>query len=200
MKLSSFALLLFAVSAVGAPESFGTRSVKGKYMIRFFKESPTTPYRVSVVTREGRELFAFESGLVVDKDSILFDPAGTVVAFAAGDSFLMETKILTISDDGYSLLRAPAPKQGWDNYHQIPSSWDGSTLTLKINGPHAGKATGQGFSGTMQVRVTETLAAVGVVSEEIKIVEAGTGQPATRSQSKSESGDNPQPEAEGRSR
>jgi hypothetical protein len=48
----------------------------------------------------------------------------------------------------------------------------------------------------------------GVYPDEMKLVErgttkaeqAGTGQPATRSQSKSEGGDKPQPEAEGRSR
>jgi hypothetical protein len=37
-------------------------------------------------------------------------------------------------------------------------------------------------------------------SEKSKIEQAGTGQPATRPESKSESGDKPQPEAEGRSR
>jgi hypothetical protein len=37
-------------------------------------------------------------------------------------------------------------------------------------------------------------------AEEIKAEQAGTGQPATRPESKSEGGDKPQPEAEGRSR
>jgi hypothetical protein len=40
-----------------------------------------------------------------------------------------------------------------------------------------------------------------LVEEQIeKVAEAGTGQPATRPESKSEGGDQPQPEAEGRSR
>ena len=55
-------------------------------------------------------------------------------------------------------------------------------------------------SKTRSEKVLVSLDAIEVALTKKKAEQAGTGQPATRSQSKSEGSDKPQPEAEGRSR
>ena len=67
-----------------------------------------------------------------------------------------------------------------------------ASISRKLE-PHSGDDIAE---GVMFVVLTSTAGA----PEKSKAEQVGTGQPATRSQSKSEGSDKPQPEAEGRSR
>ncbi len=86
-----------------------------------------------------------------------------------------------------------------DLYHtcvaHLAWSEDGGSLEIVLRGSNVSKS-GDGIDCRIQYDLKNNRA----VSKQTNSEQAGTGQPATRSQSKSEGSQKPQPEAEGRSR
>ena len=201
MRHALLALLVLAMPASSAPELFKTTSEKSNFVLKFTRDDQRAPFRGSVSLKDDRELFAFDAGLSVNKGDLVWNDTGTAVAFSAGDQFLMSTRILMLADGKWSVVLAPAPKLGWDNFYQTPKAWRGDILSLKVDGPHAGKANGYWFSGTMEVRVSANATIVQTDSEKIEVVEqADAGQPATTSESKTGDSQKPQPESKPASR
>jgi len=179
MKLIALTLLVTLIPLISgaAPESLETKSAKGKYTVKFQRTSEAAQSRASVNSANGHELFAFETGMSVAKDSFVWNKSETAVAFAAGTPFLMRCYILFIAETRWTVLEVPAPKQGWDNIYQLPKSWKGEILTLAVDGPHRGKSDGYWFSGTMRVAVKGPGGEARIVAEEIKVEQDTPAEP-----------------------
>jgi hypothetical protein len=106
-----------------------------------------------------------------------------VLAFYDGDKLIRS----------YSLKQLFSDRESWD-FHPASGVFLWLIFSPKLNGFHGQTYTVATDSGIRTFSI-ETGAAIKTPAEQ-----AGTGQPATRSQSKSEGSDKPQPEAEWRSR
>lgn len=175
MKLATLILFAAVVPLSAAPEPIETKSEKGKFTVRFEKRADAAPYRASVNSADGAELFVFEAGFAVAKDSMVWNKSGSALAFTAGTHSLMHCYILFVSDSQWTVVQAPEPAKGWDNFHQIPKAWDGEQLTMRVDGPHTGKSDGYWFTGTMKINVSAPKSKARTVVEKIKVV----GQPGS---------------------
>ncbi len=162
-------LFLFAATAMAAPNTFETKSPNGKVIVRFEQQNECEDYLVSILTSDGRDLFSYKGGLTISKDSMIWNDSGTILAYSSGTSFLMECFLLNVDQDKWSILKTPAPKEGWDNFHQTPASWKKDMLSLKVDGPYAGKADGH-YSGSMKIQVLISEPIISVLSENIKTI------------------------------
>lgn len=92
----------------------------------------------------------------VKEGSVLWSPDSDGVAFAAGNSRLLEAFAFVRTKEEWKPLKLPEPGgEGkiWDNHHVLPSKWLGKNLTLTISGPHAGKADAPTYAGAMTVAI-----------------------------------------------
>lgn len=93
----------------------------------------------------------------VKEGSLLWNAAGDGVAFSVGNSRLLDAFAFIRTKEGWKHLKLPGPGDGgkiiWDNYHALPSKWEGKHLTLTVSGPHAGKADAPTYAGAMTVEI-----------------------------------------------
>jgi hypothetical protein len=85
----------------------------------------------------------------------------------------MECFLLFIQDRQWIVAKVPSPERGWDNFHQVPMTWKKDQLTLRVDGPYAGKSDGYHYSGIMTLCISGTQPKVNVISENINTVEQG---------------------------
>ena len=172
MKFITFiASLGFATCAVAAPDQIRSNSPAGKFTAVFKRNSDTEDYRLSLIAPDGKVRFQSDPiDLTIPKKSIIWNSTGDALAFSAGTHFLMTAFILISQDGDYSLKRVPSPKGDWDNFHQTPEKWSKGLLTVRIDGPHAGKATDYHYEGQMTIDISNKLK---VISENINAVEQG---------------------------
>jgi hypothetical protein len=65
-------LLCSVTSAFAAPNIIETKSPSGKYTVRFEQASERDNYRATIISTDGIELFSFEAGLSIPKESIIW--------------------------------------------------------------------------------------------------------------------------------
>ncbi len=151
-------------------ESFSTESPDKTVTVVFDRESDRHIYSVDV--RRGsirRQLFK-DAALAINNKSMLWSRDSRFLAFSAGTPFLMEGYLLSL-DEPPELIRLPGPELGWDNFHITPRKWSGKKLFVTVTGPHAGKADGYFFSGTIVYEISEQSTKVRIVRESINIEE-----------------------------
>ena len=108
----------------------------------------------------------------VKEGSVLWSPDSDGVAFAAGNSRLLEAFAFVRTKEEWKPLKLPEPGSDgkvWDNHHVQPLKWQGKQLVLTISGPHAGKADAPSYAGSMTVAIDPEAGVAKKIEENIVV-------------------------------
>ena len=155
-----YAALSIAALAGDPPEDVRTGSPDGQFRVGVAAVGDTNTRRLEIRTPSGKLLYSSPSSLngtdILDfyPEHLRWSPDSKILAIAAGYPKHFRTYLFVWDGSRFQHVTAPPLAADHDNPWIVPTSWEaGHKLTLKITGPHAGKATEGGYSGTATITV-----------------------------------------------
>ncbi len=220
MKRVIFAIVCVCISHVEAGD---LTSPNGQYKIEYDAEALEHESNVELKNaKTGKVLLQTSSyGYYKEKyHEIAWSPDSQYLAVVSrGTRTSIDVEVFRFKDDTVEQITLPSPKlgdgswQGGRSYFVKHIKWEATTLKYYCYGDKvygAGDAESVpdnwyhfdialGFGGLGEEAAPKVIS-VTATTPKWRGEQAGTGQPATRPESKSEGRDKPQPESEGRSR
>ena len=152
-----FCCLLSATSLHAAETGSVLRlpSPKGD-LVLLVERHPQAADKLRLEGVSGKEFLTLSVNDDVKEESIVWNASGDGVAFAVGNSRLLDAHAFIRTKEGWKHLKLPEPGgdgKTWESHHCIPSKWEGSRLSLVITGPHEGKPDTTTYSGSMTVMI-----------------------------------------------
>lgn len=157
-----FVYLTLAASlfAGEVPENVRMASPDGAFQVDIVKVGKTNTSRLEISGKDGKRLFASPpqiDGTDINdfhSDLLRWSPDSRILAIAAGYSKLQRTYLFLWDGKNFQQVAMPEIASGYDNPWIYPTEWkENHTLHLKVSGPHAGKAVGDGYEGVAVVQV-----------------------------------------------
>jgi hypothetical protein len=168
------ALCLHAAEPADKP---ATTSPDGRFLVSAPEIGDTKTQRLEIHSAEGKLLYSSPADLKdLSKSKVIqFYPErlkwsddSKVLAIPAGFPRLFETFLFAWNGSGFDPIPMPPLAAGRDNIGIEPVAWQaGHQLTLKITGPHAGKADHTSYSGSAVVEVDLAKKTARKISEKI---------------------------------
>jgi hypothetical protein len=169
-------LVAFSVSVLGGelPEDLRTASPNEQFRVRVVKVGDTRTRKLELRSLKGKLLYSSPSQIdgtdVLDffPEHLRWSADSKVLAIAGGYSRNIQTYLFAWDGARFQQISLPALAADYDNPWIVPVEWKGHSLSLKISGPHAGKARDYGYSGTATIAVDLTRKSATKIAERIK--------------------------------
>ena len=153
-----YTALSLAAPAGDPPEDPRTGSPDAQFRIGVAAVGNTNMRRLEIRTASGKVLHSSPPSLdgtdIPDfsPEHLRWSPDSKIPAIAAGYSKHIRTYLFVWDGSRSHHVSAPPLAADYDNPWIVPTGRPaGHRLSLKITGPHAGKATGGGYSGTATI-------------------------------------------------
>ncbi len=155
-----FAAFNAVVLAGELPEDLRTGSPNEQFRVRVVSVGDTNTRKLELRTPSGTLLYSSPSQIdgtdVLDyfPEHLRWSPDSKVLAIAGGYSRNIQTYLFAWDGMTFHQISLPTLAADYDNPWIVPIEWKpGHRLSLKITGPHAGKARDNGYSGTAIIAV-----------------------------------------------
>jgi hypothetical protein len=172
-----FIYLTLAVSIFAGelPEDVRMASPDGAFRVDIVRVAKTNTSRLEISGKDGKRLFVSPPQIdgidIMDfySDLLRWSPDSRILAIAAGNPKLQRTYLFAWDGKTFQQIAMPEIASGYDNAWIYPTEWkENHTLHLKISGPHAGKAVGDGYEGVAVVQVDLHAKTTKKLSEKVK--------------------------------
>ncbi len=154
--------LTIAVSifAGEVPKVVRTTSPDGVFQVRVVKMADANRRRLEIIRKDGNTLYISPPQIdgtdILDfyEDRLRWSPDSRILAISAGYPKLFRTCLFAWDGKSFHQIAMPEIAEGEDNPWIYPTEWrDNHILHLQISGPHAGRASDNGYEGTAVVQV-----------------------------------------------
>lgn len=152
--------MVASILAGEVPEDVRTASPDGVFQVRVVKKADTNMRRLEIIRKDGNTLYISPPQIdgtdILDfyEDDLRWSPDSRILAISAGYPKLIRTYLFAWDGKSFHQIVMPEIAAGEDNPWIYPAEWrDNHTLHLNISGPHAGKASDNGYEGTALVQV-----------------------------------------------
>ncbi len=155
-----YAALSTADIAGDPPEDVRTGSPDGRFRVAVAAVGDTKTRRLEIRTPSGKLLYSSPPRLYGTHilefypRHLRWSPDSKILAIAAGYPKHFRTYLFLWDGSRFLPVAPPPLAADYDNPWIVPTGWNsGHRLSLKITGPHVGKATEGGYTGTATIAV-----------------------------------------------